>query len=706
MAASPPSGRDSSRLGSMTKNGSKAKKSGSSRKPLPLKQRTSSIDPRRDYSSQTWTSLLGLLKTREFFVTVDHFSIWRRHQAWAIEDGGLLREHMTKRYASSMVFMSLLLSTELGVLFNSSTVTSDMRTALREQQFGTIYFYVGCSIMLSVIFSVLSLIAIFTAWSLVSAVNDKNAHCIFRSSIGQYAAELPGRFIVSSIYAFLLWVIMFFFVLTGGGVFSAVILCFTIGLFIHTVAAFSSFGRVIMHTGAMGSQLIFDPEYEINLSPHSLHQNLLIKARANLNNNTSIRRQYRTKIEPIRYSMSEDQLSVHLNERSSVSSFSIDTPTQDNTPSAPISQVRAINGLPPPPQRQANTDPNGHGSPSPLPNNNASPKENGTVSTASSSSPVEGSPRNVTRARSNSAVKFSDGFDTSGNRFDTSPRRHKKTLSASGLPTEQNLGSNKPSTVGTRNVSTGRVDASSPGSFSKPLAVRTRNVSNGRQDGASSGTSSRPHAVVPAPPAARLPPVQVGANGGASNQTSAPMWIQQQPAGSFTNGHAYQQQFGTYHPNASASLNSNLMQSWLTESSSTDTGNNLTSVSHVQQLGPPVRGTLPEYGSHQYQINSGLEVGLRRDSNVSDLDSFAWNYRENSACEEMADEEFDALLDPEPIQNGSGQTHVLEHQHGPSLAGLSINVEEEGQYTNATESGALLRAEQGNNYQSLEYGQP
>jgi len=231
----------------MTKNGSKAKKSGSSRKPLPLKQRTSSIDPRRDYSSQTWTSLLGLLKTREFFVTVDHFSIWRRHQAWAIEDGGLLREHMTKRYASSMVFMSLLLSTELGVLFNSSTVTSDMRTALREQQFGTIYFYVGCSIMLSVIFSVLSLIAIFTAWSLVSAVNDKNAHCIFRSSIGQYAAELPGRFIVSSIYAFLLWVIMFFFVLTGGGVFSAVILCFTIGLFIHTVAAFSSFGRVIMH---------------------------------------------------------------------------------------------------------------------------------------------------------------------------------------------------------------------------------------------------------------------------------------------------------------------------------------------------------------------------------------------------------------------------------------------------------------------------
>jgi hypothetical protein len=49
------------------------------RKPLPLKQRTSSLDQRRDYSSETWLSVVGLLKPREFLVTVDHFSIWRRH---------------------------------------------------------------------------------------------------------------------------------------------------------------------------------------------------------------------------------------------------------------------------------------------------------------------------------------------------------------------------------------------------------------------------------------------------------------------------------------------------------------------------------------------------------------------------------------------------------------------------------------------------
>jgi hypothetical protein len=83
-------------------------------KPLPLKQRTSSSSNQRDYNQKTWLSLLVLLKFREFFITVDHFSIWRRHLAWANDDGKDLRTYMTQRYASNMVFMSLLLSTELG----------------------------------------------------------------------------------------------------------------------------------------------------------------------------------------------------------------------------------------------------------------------------------------------------------------------------------------------------------------------------------------------------------------------------------------------------------------------------------------------------------------------------------------------------------------------------------------------------------------
>jgi hypothetical protein len=283
-----------------------------SKKPLPLKQRTSSVDQRRDYSSQTWMSLLGLLKPREYLITVNNFSIWRRHLAWANENGKDLRDYMTHRYASSMVFMSLLLSAELGVLFNSASVTSQVREDLKAETFRSLGYWVGVTIILSSILTILSLISTFTAWTMVSSVSDVNAHCIFRSAIGQYVAELPGRFIVGSIYSFLAWLIMFFFLLLPVGLSSAFLLLFACGLFIHTIAVFSIFGRVLMHTSAMGSQRIFEPEFELTLLPHTLHSCLVTKARANLHNNTSIMRQYQGKQRPIDRHYSEEELIEYL----------------------------------------------------------------------------------------------------------------------------------------------------------------------------------------------------------------------------------------------------------------------------------------------------------------------------------------------------------------------------------------------------------
>jgi hypothetical protein len=256
---------------------------------------------------------LQLLKCREFFVTVDNFSIWKRHLAWAKTDGKDLRDYMTQRYASSMVFMSLLLSTELGVLFNSAEVTTDVRHALMDEKHTSIAFWAGISMILSAILTLLGLISTFTAWTMVSSVSEENAHCIFRSSIGQYCAELPGRLIVGSIYSFLAWLIMFFFLLLPFGFWSMLLMVVGVGLFVHVISSFSAFGRVIMHTGAMGSHRIFDPAYESGLLPHTLHTNLLIKARANLSNSTSIRRQYRSCNSPIDRTLSEDELSVRLN---------------------------------------------------------------------------------------------------------------------------------------------------------------------------------------------------------------------------------------------------------------------------------------------------------------------------------------------------------------------------------------------------------
>jgi hypothetical protein len=224
---------------------------------------------------------------------VDNFSIWRRHLAWAMENGGDLRQYMTQRYASSMVFMSLLLGAELNVLFNSAAVTTQMRKNLFAENVCTVQFWAGMTILVSVILTILSLISTFTAWGMVSSVSDANAHCILRSSIGQYVAQLPGRFIVTAVYSFLTWVSLFFFLLLPVGFWSILLVVITFALFIHVVTVFSAFGRIIMHTGAMGSKPIFDEATENRLLPHSLHASLHAKASEELGRKTSITRQYR-----------------------------------------------------------------------------------------------------------------------------------------------------------------------------------------------------------------------------------------------------------------------------------------------------------------------------------------------------------------------------------------------------------------------------
>lgn len=59
-------------------------------------------------------SLLGLLEPSEFFVTVDHSSLWQKHISWAKSGGEDLRQHITQRFTSSMVFLSCLLGAQVG----------------------------------------------------------------------------------------------------------------------------------------------------------------------------------------------------------------------------------------------------------------------------------------------------------------------------------------------------------------------------------------------------------------------------------------------------------------------------------------------------------------------------------------------------------------------------------------------------------------
>eukprot|EP00531_Pseudo-nitzschia_arenysensis_P017863 CAMPEP_0116126266 /NCGR_PEP_ID=MMETSP0329-20121206/6245_1 /TAXON_ID=697910 /ORGANISM="Pseudo-nitzschia arenysensis, Strain B593" /LENGTH=602 /DNA_ID=CAMNT_0003620347 /DNA_START=34 /DNA_END=1842 /DNA_ORIENTATION=- len=297
---------------SVSSDSTSAGRTESSYKPLPLKQRTSSSTDRRDFTSNTWISLLQLIKFREYVIPVNHFSIWRRHNAWAFEDGKDLRSYIGNRYASNMVFMSLLLSTEFGVLFNSSTIASQVRNDLVEAHWGTVSFWAGLFMIISSLSTILSLISTFTFTAMISAIDEGNAHCILRSSIGQYATELPGRLIVCSIYTFLISFMSFFFILLPVGTFSILLLLGTVFFFVHVVSVFSAFGRIIMHTGAMGRGRIFSNDYEELLVPDSLHNNLLAKAKCNLAHNTSIIRQYRHKQRQIDRYLLEEELYDHL----------------------------------------------------------------------------------------------------------------------------------------------------------------------------------------------------------------------------------------------------------------------------------------------------------------------------------------------------------------------------------------------------------
>ena len=101
---------------------------------------------------------------------------------------------------------------------------------------------------------------------MVSSIGDKNAHCLLRSSIGQLVTSLPANYVVLSLYLFLIWLLLFILELTTGPM-QHILLLVVVGLFFQTVVSLSAFGRLIIHTGAMGSRPVLDPALEKALLP-------------------------------------------------------------------------------------------------------------------------------------------------------------------------------------------------------------------------------------------------------------------------------------------------------------------------------------------------------------------------------------------------------------------------------------------------------
>jgi len=227
-----------------------------------------------------WIGIPG--RWYDHFVSSDLSAVWRRHLIWSKPAGRSLREALTQRFASTTVFLSLILGTEIRTLFSPSTPANDVRLALKAREYSLEYF-AGVALCLSIFFSIAALIANFTSWGIYTVVGDENLKLIARSSIGLYGAQLPNRLVVLVIYSFYLWVALFWWIIMPTYT-ASILSCGGVVLIVHIVSTYSAIAQIIMSTGAMSSYRVMDRTYEEEKLPRQLAEELLrrtLEARAN-----------------------------------------------------------------------------------------------------------------------------------------------------------------------------------------------------------------------------------------------------------------------------------------------------------------------------------------------------------------------------------------------------------------------------------------
>ena len=197
-----------------------------------------------------------------------------------------MRDYSTQRFSSMMVFLSLMLGTEIGVLFTPSDPGIMIRSALNDpqQSYQTPLFWAGTFLVFDVITTVFGILATFSAWAIISALSPENAHCILRSTIGVYTCMLPSRMLLASIYLFILWLaLLLIAVMTEA--FTVLMALTTIFLFLHIVSIYSVLANLVIDTGALTNSSIFGSSEEEDMTPSELTLNLVDKAYANRQRN-------------------------------------------------------------------------------------------------------------------------------------------------------------------------------------------------------------------------------------------------------------------------------------------------------------------------------------------------------------------------------------------------------------------------------------
>jgi hypothetical protein len=259
----------------------------------------------------------------EYLVTIDQSALWQTHINWAKSNGKDLKAYVSSQYSSRMVLLSLLLATETSVFFSASPTLSDLRQTLNiwdEQndtaaKKGILPFWIGFFLLLNICVTISGILATFSTWNVVAAISDANAHCLLRSSLGQYTTTLSPRLVVASLYLFFWWFLLFVVQLIFGGydnhstngkslfrellgkhwhlvLLWALFLVAVTMLFFSIVVPLSAFGRLVLHTGAMAEQPVLSESLQVELLPRGLHAGLVIAAHHSRRKGTAVTLQY------------------------------------------------------------------------------------------------------------------------------------------------------------------------------------------------------------------------------------------------------------------------------------------------------------------------------------------------------------------------------------------------------------------------------
>jgi hypothetical protein len=235
---------------------------------------------------------IGLPKPVEHFFSVDMFSSWRRHQVWANRNGEELRSVVTQRFASNTVFLSLLTSTEIGILFSPSDPAQLFREKLKTHEIDSWGYYAGVFLCFGVFMSICALYTNFVAWGIMANIGKQNVHAILRSTIGMYAIHLPNRLIVLSIYlSFLSFIFLIGILMPKPG--ALLIAGLFVLVMVHVTSTYSAVGRIIMDTEAMGNA-VFTRNEEERMPPYELYEALLDKVKLARKANIPVNLMYRT----------------------------------------------------------------------------------------------------------------------------------------------------------------------------------------------------------------------------------------------------------------------------------------------------------------------------------------------------------------------------------------------------------------------------